>query len=95
MRRGVWVSFCKIATVSFRSARYKSDGLYCRMVGTPSSPILFFYKSREKVEKKIESREVEINIKYKINITIEKIVEIAGMSGKDCARGGKKRSGVR
>ena len=36
-----------------------------------------FYKSREKVEKKIESREVEINIKYKINITVEKRVEIA------------------
>ena len=24
------------------SVRYKSDGLYCRMVGTPSSPTLFF-----------------------------------------------------
>ena len=32
-----------------------------------------FYKSSEKVE----SREVEINIKYKINITVEKRVEIA------------------
>ena len=53
-----------------------------------------FYKSREKVERKIESREVEINIKYKINITVEKRVEIAGTSGKDCARG-KKRPGVR
>ena len=37
---------------------------------------------------------VEINIKYKINITVEKRVEIAGTSGKDRARG-KKRSGVR
>src|SRR6266496_5661623 len=47
MWRGVWVSFCKIAIVSFLSVRYKSDGLYCRMAGTPSSPTLFFYKSRD------------------------------------------------
>ena len=59
------------------------------MAGTPSSPTLFFYKSREKVE----SIEVEINIKYKINITVEKRVEIAETSGKDRARG-KKRPGV-
>ena len=39
--RGVWVSFCKIAIVSFLSVRYKSDGLYCRMAGTPSSTSLF------------------------------------------------------
>ena len=51
---------------------------------------LCFYKSREK----LESREVEINIKYKINITLEKRVEIAETLGKDCARG-KKRPGVR
>ena len=43
--RGVWVSFCKIAIVSFLCVRYTSDGLYCRMAGTPSSPTLFFYKS--------------------------------------------------
>ena len=50
MWRGMWVPFCKIAIVSFLSVRYKSDGLYCRMTGTPSSPthlyrvkkILFF-----------------------------------------------------
>src|SRR3989337_2657054 len=42
MWRGVWVFFCKIAIVSFLSARYKSDSLYCRMAGTPSSPTLFF-----------------------------------------------------
>ena len=30
MWRGVWVSFCKIAIVSFLSVRYKSDGLYCK-----------------------------------------------------------------
>src|SRR4051812_39200838 len=41
MWRGVWVSFCKIAIFSFLSVRYKSDGLYCRMAGTPSSPTLF------------------------------------------------------
>ena len=44
MRRGVWVSFCKIGTVSFLSFGYKSDGLYCRMAGTPSSPTLFFIR---------------------------------------------------
>ena len=38
MWRGVWVPFWKIATVSFLSVRYKSDSLYCRMAGTPSSP---------------------------------------------------------
>ena len=81
--RGVWVSFCKIVIVSFLSVGYKSNGLYCRMAGTPSSPTLFFKR------KKVESREVEINIKYKINITVEKRVEIAETSGKDCARAGK------
>ena len=86
MRRGVRVSFCKIAIFSFMSVRYKSDGRYCRMAGTPSSPTLFFCKSGEK---KVEGREVEINIKYKINITVEKRVEIAETSGKDCARAGK------
>ena len=44
MWRGVWVSFCKIAIVSFLSIGYKSDGLYCRMAGTPSSPTLFFIR---------------------------------------------------
>ena len=44
MWRGVWVSFCKIAIVSFLSVGYKSDGLYCRMAGTPSSPTLFFIR---------------------------------------------------
>ena len=28
--RGVWVSFWKIAIVSFLSVRYKSDDLYCK-----------------------------------------------------------------
>ena len=44
MRRGVWVSFCKIAIFSFLSVGYKLDGLYCRMAGTPSSPTLFFIR---------------------------------------------------
>src|SRR4051812_44286523 len=73
--RGVWVSFCKIAIASFIFVGYKLDGLYCRMAGTPSSPTLFF-KRKKKVEKRVESREVEININYKINITVEKGVEI-------------------
>src|SRR3990170_1786295 len=34
----------KIVIVSFLSVRYKSDGLYCRMAGTPSSPTLFFIR---------------------------------------------------
>ena len=42
MWRGAWVSFCKIAIVSFLSSEYKLDGLYCRIAGTPSSPTLFF-----------------------------------------------------
>ena len=62
----------KIAIFSFLSVRYKSDGLYCRMAGTPSSPTLFFTR--------VESREVEINIKYKINITVGNRVQIAGTS---------------
>ena len=36
--------FCKIVIVSFLSVRYKSDDLYCRMAGTPSSPTLFFIR---------------------------------------------------
>ena len=84
--RGVWVSFCKISIVSFLSIGYKSGGLYFRMAGEPSSPTLFLKESRKK---RVESREVEINIKYKINITVEKRVEIAETSGKDRARAGK------
>ena len=44
MWRGVLVSFCKIAIVSFLSVRYKSNGLYCRMAGTPSSPTMIFIR---------------------------------------------------
>ena len=50
MWRGVWVPFRKIAIVSFLSVRYKSDSLYCRMAGTPSSTTLFFYKSGVEIE---------------------------------------------
>ena len=78
----VWVPFCKIAIVSFLSVGYKSDVLYCRMAGTPSSPTLF-----SKRKKRVESREVEINIKYTINITVDKRVEITRTSGKNRARG--------
>ena len=39
--------FCKIAIVPFISVRYKSDGLYCRMAGTPSSPTLLFIEPRQ------------------------------------------------
>ena len=35
--REVRVSFCKIAIVCFLSVRYRLDGLYCKMAGTPSS----------------------------------------------------------
>ena len=42
--RGVWVSFCKIAIVSFLSVRYRSDGLYCRLAGTRSSPTMLFIR---------------------------------------------------
>ena len=38
----VWVSFLQNFHFSFLSARYKSDGLYCRIAGTPSSATLFF-----------------------------------------------------
>ena len=48
--RGVWVSFCKIAIVSFLSVRYRSDGLYCRMAGTRSSPTMLFIRVGIKIE---------------------------------------------
>ena len=44
MWRGVWVSFCKIAIVSFLSVRYRSDGQYCRMAGTRSLPTMLFIR---------------------------------------------------
>ena len=49
MWRGLRVSFCKIAIVFFLSVRYKSNGLYCSMAGTPSSTTLF-WKSRVEIE---------------------------------------------
>ena len=50
MWRGVWVSFCKIAIVSFLSVIYRSDGLYCRMAGTRSSPTVIFIRVGIKTE---------------------------------------------
>ena len=50
MWRGVWVSFCKIAIVSFLSVRYRSDSLYCRMAGTRSSPTMLFIRVGIKIE---------------------------------------------
>ena len=43
VERGVG-SFCKIAIVSFLSVGYRSDGLYCRMAGTRSSPTMLFIR---------------------------------------------------
>ena len=48
--RGVWVFFCKIAIVSFLSVRYKSNGLYYKMAGTPSSTTLFFIRVEIEIE---------------------------------------------
>ena len=50
MWRGVWVSFCKIAIVSFLSVRYRSNSLYCRMARTPSSPTMLFIRVGIKTE---------------------------------------------
>ena len=50
MWRGVWVSFCKIAIVSFLSVRYRSDGLYCRMAGPRSSSTMLFIRVGIKIE---------------------------------------------
>ena len=36
--------FCKIIIVCFLSVRYRSDGLYYKMEGTPSSPTQFFIR---------------------------------------------------
>ena len=45
VERGAGI-FCKIIIVCFLSVRYRSDGLYYKMAGTPSSPTHFFCKSR-------------------------------------------------
>ena len=42
---GVRVSFCRIIIVCFLSIIYRSDGLYYKMAGTPSSPTRFFLYS--------------------------------------------------
>ena len=40
VERGAGI-FCKIIIVGFLSVRYRSDSLYYKMVGTPSSPTRF------------------------------------------------------
>ena len=66
MWRGVWVPFCKISIVSFLSVRYKSDGLYCRMARTPSSPTLF---STPSVRKYLSSKCIKRDVsKTKIRL---------------------------
>ena len=40
MERGAAI-FCKIIIVGFLSVRYRSDGLYYKMAGIPSSPTRF------------------------------------------------------
>ena len=50
MWRGVWVSFCKIAIVSFLSVRCRSEGLYCRRAGTRASPPVIFITGRVKTK---------------------------------------------
>ena len=40
VERGAGI-FCKIVIVGFLSVRYRSDGLYYKMAGTPSSPTRF------------------------------------------------------
>ena len=40
VERGAGI-FCKIVIVGFLSVRYRSDGLYYKMAGIPSSPTQF------------------------------------------------------
>ena len=44
VERGAGI-FCKIVIVCFLSVRYRSDGLYCKMAGTPSSPTRGFIRA--------------------------------------------------
>ena len=43
VERGAGI-FCKIVIVCFLSVRYRSDGPYYKMAGTPSSPTQFFIR---------------------------------------------------
>ena len=43
VERGAGI-FCKIVIVCFLSVRYRSDGLYYKMAGIPSSPTRFFIR---------------------------------------------------
>jgi len=44
MWREVRIPFYKIVIVFFLSVKYRSDDLYCKMAGTPSSPTQFFIR---------------------------------------------------
>ena len=44
VERGAGI-FCKIVIVCFLSVRYRSDSLYYKMAGTPSSPTRFFFST--------------------------------------------------
>ena len=44
VERGAGI-FCKIVIVGFISVRYRSDSLYYKMPGTPSSPTWFFFST--------------------------------------------------
>ena len=43
VERGVSI-FCEVVIVCFLSVRYRLDGLYYKMAGTPSSPTRFFIR---------------------------------------------------
>ena len=43
VERGAGI-FCKIIIVCFVSVRFRSDSLYYKMAGTPSSPTRFFIR---------------------------------------------------
>ena len=43
VERGAGI-FCKIVIVCFLFVRYRSDSLYYKMAGTPSSPTRFFIR---------------------------------------------------
>ena len=70
--RGVRVSFCKIAIVCFLSIRYRSDGLYCKMPGTPSSPTQFFI--RVEISPAYASWRVTFFLKVTCNIIVSPVL---------------------
>ena len=69
VERGAGI-FCKIVIVCFLSVRYRSDGLYYKMEGTPSSPTRFFIR--------VESRNRDISLcenKFKY----ERLIGVRGL----------------